>query len=170
MDCHALSRSFIMKSLRKLVLATALASAIGGLPMVASAAEVIVTYGEKAQKAIEKTYGVREKATLEDEIRTEISQHLGSRVARVEVTINDVVANRPTLKQMSDKPGLSFSSFGIGGADLSGKAFDAGGQLLADVSYDWYGDIHLASTTGVWSDAERAIERFTEKLARATGG
>jgi hypothetical protein len=156
--------------MHKILSATVLGAAMFVLPSIASAMEVVITYGEKAQKVIEKTYGVREKEVLESEIREEIVQHVGANVSRVEVIINDVVANRPTIKQMSDKPGLSFSSFGIGGADLTGKAFDASGRMLADVSYDWYGDIYMASTTWVWSDAERAIERFTEKLGRAVAG
>jgi hypothetical protein len=132
--------------------------------------QVNVTYGEKAEKAITKTYGERERATIQDMLRRNLTRALGSQAARVDVVVNDIVANRPTFKQLGDRPGLSFQSFGIGGADVSGKAYDAAGNLLGQVSYDWYGDILWADTSWTWTDADRALFRFSQRLAEVVPG
>lgn len=129
-----------------------------------------VTYGEKAEKAITKTYGERERVAIRDLLERNLTRELGSQAARVDVVINDVVANRPTFKQLGDRPGLSFQSFGIGGADVSGKAFDAAGNLIGEVSYDWYGDIYMADTAWTWTDADRALYQFSRRLAAVVPG
>lgn len=151
------------------------AMAAATLTMFASSAfadsvQVNVAYGTKAEKAISKTYGDRERDTIRDMLQTSLTRALGSQVARVDVTINDIVPNRPTFKQLGDRPGLSFQSYGIGGADMSGKAFDAAGNLLGEVTYDWYGDITWAETSWTWTDADRAIHQFSRQLARVVPG
>jgi hypothetical protein len=139
-------------------------------PVFADSLQVNVTYGEKAEKAIAKTYGERERATLGDMLTRNLTRELGTQAARVDVVVNDVVANRPTFKQLGDRPGLSFQSYGIGGADISGKAYDAAGNLLGQVSYDWYGDILWANTAWTWTDADRAMYQFSRRLAAAVPG
>jgi hypothetical protein len=132
--------------------------------------QVNISYAEKAEKAITKTYGERERETIRDLLIRNLTRELGNQAARVDVVINDVVPNRPTFKQLGDTPGLSFQSFGIGGADVSGKAYDAAGNLLGEVSYDWYGDILWADTAWTWTDADRALYQFSRRLARAVPG
>jgi hypothetical protein len=139
-------------------------------PAFADGLKVNVSFGEKAEKAITKTYGERERATITGLIERNLTRELGTQAARVDVVVNDVVANRPTFKQMGDRPGLSFQSFGIGGADISGKAYDMAGNLLGEVSYDWYGDILWADTSWTWTDAERAMYQFSRQLAAAVPG
>lgn len=139
-------------------------------PVLADSLQVNVTYGGKAEKAIEKTYGERERATLGNMLTRNLTRELGTQAARVEVVVNDVVPNRPTFKQLGDRPGLSFQSYGIGGADISGKAYDRAGNLLGQVNYDWYGDILWANTAWTWSDADRAMYQFSRRLAAAVRG
>ena len=132
--------------------------------------QINVTYGEKAEKAITKTYGERERVAIRDLLERNLTRELGNQAARVDVVINDVVANRPTFKQMGDRPGLSFQSFGIGGADVTGKAYDSAGNLIGEVSYDWYGDIMWADTSWTWTDADRALHQFSRRLAAVVPG
>ena len=132
--------------------------------------QINVSYGEKAEKAITKTYGERERGVVRTMLERNLTRALGNQAARVDVVVNDVVANRPTFKQMGDRPGLSFQSFGIGGADVSGKAYDAAGNLLGEVSYDWYGDIQWADTSWTWTDADRALYQFSRRLADVVPG
>ncbi len=136
----------------------------------ADALQVNVTYGEKAQTKFEKTYGVREKAVIQEMVEKSLRGRLGDQVARVDVVIHDLTANRPTFKELGDKPGLSMQSFGVGGADVSGKAYDAAGNLIGQASYEWTGDIIWADTAWIWSDADRTLSVFARRLAEAVPG
>lgn len=155
----------------KSVFATiAIVSSLMATSAFADGLQINVTYGTKAEKAITKTYGERERGAIRDLLERNLTRELGNQAARVDVVINDVVPNRPTFKQLGDQPGLSFQSFGIGGADVSGKAYDAAGNLLGEVSYDWYGDILWADTAWTWTDADRALYQFSRRLAAAVPG
>ncbi len=150
--------------------ATALISLMLAGSAVADGLQLNVTYAPKAEKAITGTYGERERGVIRDLLQRNLTRELGTQAARVDVVINDVVPNRPTFKQLGDKPGLSMQSFGIGGADITGKAFDAAGNLVGEVSYDWYGDILWADTAWTWTDADRALYQFSRRLAAAVPG
>jgi hypothetical protein len=150
--------------------ATFLAASMLASAALADGLVVNVTYGEKAEKAFTKTYGDREREVVRDLLTRNLNRSLGNQAARVDVVINDIVPNRPTFKQLGDRPGLSFQSFGIGGADVTGKAFDGAGNLLGEVSYDWYGDILWADTSWTWTDADRALYQFSRRLADVVPG
>ena len=136
----------------------------------AQALEVSVSYSDKAEKKMKETYGVREKAIIFDLVERNLKDNFGAKAARVEVVINDLTANRPTYKEMGDRPGLSMQSFGIGGADVSGKAYDAAGNLIGQVDYEWTGDILWAQGNWTWSDTDRTLSSFARKLAKAVPG
>jgi hypothetical protein len=150
--------------------ATFLAASMLASAALADGLVVNVTYGEKAEKAFTKTFGDREREVVRDLLTRNLNRSLGNQAARVDVVINDIVPNRPTFKQLGDRPGLSFQSFGIGGADVTGKAFDGAGNLLGEVSYDWYGDILWADTSWTWTDADRALYQFSRRLADVVPG
>ena len=150
--------------------ATTMLTAMLATSVFAEGMQLNVTYGTKAEKAITSTYGERERVVIRDLLHRNLSRALGSQAARVDVTINDVMPNRPTFKQMGDRPGLSFQSFGIGGAYVTGKAYDTSGNLVGEVSYDWYGDIHFADTAWTWTDTDRALYQFSRRLAEAVPG
>lgn len=155
---------------KSLVAVTLLAASLFGPAAFAEGLNVNVTYGAKAEKAMVETYGERERAVVQELLTRNLNRALGTQAARVDVTINNVVPNRPTFKQLGDRPGLSMQSFGIGGADVTGKAFDAAGNLLGEVTYDWYGDIFMADSSWTWTDADRALYQFSRRLAAAVPG
>lgn len=86
------------------------------------------------------------------------------------VTLEDARNNRPTFEQLSRQPSLSFRSFGTGGAELNGELLSASGDTLGTVSYRWFesniNQFGFHQANGVWSDANRAISRFSNKTAK----
>ena len=137
----------------------------------AAAADISVSYSEDFAEALEEDYGTREGERLTKTVRTDLEQALERRgvdVARIEVVIHDAKPNRPTMQQASDKPGLDMiRSVSIGGMDLSAKAFDGEGNLVAEMQYDWYqNNIRDVIGASTWWDAGRASDRFSRKLAR----
>jgi hypothetical protein len=122
------------------------------------------------QKKATKDYGVRDIERLSAELQKEVSRSLAqaSRYdgARVELTLMDVKPNRPTFKQMGDKPGLSMQSFGIGGAEIEGRIVAADGSVTP-ISYSWYEtDIRQSYGVTTWHDAQWTFDRFAGRLAR----
>lgn len=136
----------------------------------AAPATVTVAVAPDLQKTFDKTYGAREAAELTADLQTTVEKTLARAGAhdgaRIELTLTDVKPNRPTFKQLGDKPGLSMQSFGVGGAAIEGKIIAADGTETP-LSYRWYEtDIRQASYNWVWSDAEWTFDRFARKLAR----
>ncbi|MBN9480407.1 MAG: hypothetical protein J0I52_09235 [Bordetella sp.] len=86
--------------------------------------------------------------------------------ARVELVITDLKPNRPTMQQMSDKPGLdSMRSLSIGGAAVEGSVTMTSGEVQP-VRFDYYTPT-LADARGstTWTDAQRAYDRLARNLA-----
>ena len=145
------------------VLATASAAA-------AAPASVTVTIGPELQAKAAKTYGVRDVDRLAAELQKAVTRELARTGAydgaRIQLELTDAVPNRPTMKQMGDKPGLSFESLSVGGADINGQAVLPNGNLQP-ISYRWYEtDIRNARGTSTWHDAEWTFDRFAHRLAR----
>jgi hypothetical protein len=141
----------------------------------ASAAELNISYSEEFAEALEDDYGLREGEWLAKTVRKDLEQALernGADVARIEVVINDARPNRPTFKQLGDKPGLDMiRSISIGGMDLSAEAYDGAGNLVTEFQYDWYeNDIRDVIGASTWWDAGRASDRFSRKLAKQLPG
>ena len=145
-------------------------SALGlAAPAFAAEPEVTVSYGPQLQKKIEE-YGARDVDRLAEDLRLSVLKEAAASPAldgaRIALVLEDVVPNRPTMQQMSDKPGLSYESFGIGGASISGTVTTADGASRP-VSYRWYeSDIRWAWPAGTWRDAEQTFDRFARSLAR----
>lgn len=137
----------------------------------AAATEVTVTYSEDFAEDLTEDYGEREGSILTEDIIEDLNRAFGKAEispARVDVTINDAKPNRPTIEQTRNKPGLDmFRSRSLGGMDLTGVAYDADGNIVAEITYDWYEfDIRDSFGVGTWSDANRASRRFAKKLAK----
>ena len=82
----------------------------------------------------------------------------------LDLVIEDAVPNRPTMQQMSNKPGLSYQSFGVGGAMVGGVLTTTDGRQI-EVGYRWYEtDIRWAVSAGTWSDAQSTFDRFARRL------
>lgn len=142
----------------------------------ALATEVVVGYSQDFQEALEDDYGVREGTYLTESIKEDLMREFekaGIDVDHVTVTIERAVPNKPTMKQLGDKPGLDYgASVSIGGMELSATAFDASGAEMGSLTYDWFEtDIRYAGLT-TWHDARRAADRFASKFAKklAQGG
>lgn len=159
--------------MRTLALAAAaaltLAPAAIGAPL--PSGSVTVTIGAELQEKAVKAYGVRDVERLANELQRDVERELArtgglDEGARVELTLVDAKPNRPTFKQLSATPGLSFQSFGVGGATIEGRIVAANGAVTP-VGYSWYeSDIRQAAHHGTWTDAEWAIDRFASRLVR----
>jgi hypothetical protein len=113
---------------------------------------------------------VKEGAKLTKDIREDLEHELEKiryEPARIEVTILDAKPNRPTMGQLSNKPGLDMlRSKSVGGMELSGIAYDASGSAVAELQYDWFEtSIEDVMAMSVWGDANRASRKFARKLA-----
>jgi hypothetical protein len=83
------------------------------------------------------------------------------------VTIEDAKPNRPTFRQLSKEPALSYQSFGLGGAEISSELIDASGNSLGQANYEWFETfIQDARFGGTWSDADVAFRRYAKKLSK----
>ena len=86
----------------------------------------------------------------------------------LKLTLVDVQNNRPTIKQLGQKIGLSFKSIQLGGADFEGELFTKDGRSLGAMSYSYYERPFDGFTTNraTWTDTHKAIQRFSTKLAK----
>jgi hypothetical protein len=136
----------------------------------AAPASVSVTIGPDLQTKATKTLGVRDVDGLAAQLKATVEKRLAKTGAydgaRIELVLTDVQPNHPTFKQMSDTPGLSYESFGIGGAKIEGRAIASGGAITP-IRYKYYeSDIRWARRGGTWADAEGAFDRFAYDLGR----
>jgi hypothetical protein len=156
-------------TMRILAIAAAalLASATAAL---AAPASVSVTVGPKLQAKAVKTLGVREVNDLAARLQTAVARRLAKTGAydgaRIELVLADAQPNHPTFKQLGDTPGLSYQSFGIGGAEIQGRAVAADGTVTP-IGYKYYeSDIRWARRGGTWADADQAIDGIAYQLGR----
>lgn len=150
---------------------TLLAAAALALAPLAGATTVNVSFSEDFAEKLTEDYGEREGEKLVEEITEDLTKQFekqGLEVARVDVTILDAKPNRPTLKQLGDRPGLDgFRSISVGGMSVEGMAYDAEGNTIGSTSYRWFEtDIRDARGAGMWSDARRASDRFARRFAK----
>lgn len=136
----------------------------------AETSNVQVVLSPELQKKATEEYGLKDVQRLADDLRKDAARELdrsGVLVGgRLELTLVDVKPNRPTFKQLGDKPGLSIESFGIGGASIEGRAVSMDGTVTP-VRYQWYEtDIRQSRYSSTWSDAQYAIDRFASGLTR----
>lgn len=159
--------------MRPVFLATLATLALAGSASAAeplSTTSVEVKVSPELQKKAAEEYGLRDVQRLADDLRKDVERELDRTGVlaggRVELTLVDARPNRPTFKQLGDRPGLSFESFGTGGATIEGQAISVDGHVTP-VRYRWYeSDIRQAKLTTTWSDAGRAIDRFAFQLGR----
>jgi len=136
-----------------------------------------LTIDAALQKKFEDDYGSREIATLQSTLTSALTRELrqaGGAVSEsgpitIETTLVDVKPSKPTLEQVRHKPGLDqFQSVSLGGAELRARILAADGRVLNEVNYDWYEtDLLNMPALTTWSDADRAIRRFADKVAEA---
>lgn len=152
----------------------ALAIAMIAAAPVAFAGETRIAFSEAMTEDLAKTYGEREADTLKRDLQRALDRAMARKgvslgAMTVEATIVDAKPNKPTLRQLSDKPGLDyFQSISLGGADLKARILDADGKLVREVRYSWYEhDIRLVVGSSTWTDAHRAMRRFATEVVEA---
>lgn len=86
----------------------------------------------------------------------------------LKLTLVDVRPNRPTQKQLSKQPGLSFNSFGNGGAEIEGELFAADGSSLGIISYGYFDTFldEFDRNSAMWTEARRVMQRFSRRVAK----
>jgi hypothetical protein len=148
--------------------ASALAAILMAMP--AAALTVDAKVSTEFQKKLDDDIGVREARVLTDALTNKVSNIFTSRginAERVVVTIEDARPNRPTFEQVSSKPGLDgMRSISLGGARVTGIAYDAAGKEIGTFDYRWY-ESDLSNTIGstTWTDARTAFDRFSRRFA-----
>lgn len=150
--------------LAPLTAALALAGAAAAQP-----SAVVVTVSPDFAKTAEEL-GQRDVQQQVDDLTRKVERVLTDRHAldgaRIELVITDLKPNRPTMQQISDKPGLDpIRSISIGGAAIEGTVTMANGQVQP-VKYDYYSST-LADVRGytTWQDASTAYDRLARNLA-----
>lgn len=121
-------------------------------------------------------YGDREIEYLLEDMQEELIRDFTKRgltlsdtaPTLLRVTIDEVKPNRPTFNQLSIDPSLSFSSIGIGGADVFAEVISADGTVVGTAEYDYYSNFNDGTIfgSGIWTDTERAFSRFSKRLSK----
>jgi len=121
-------------------------------------------------------YGQRELDELASRMERKLTSQLekrgfavsGQAATVLNVVITDADPSSPTFEQMSKNVSLSSRSFALGGAKFE-ASLTINGQPAGDLSYSWYeSDIrHASYGGGIWTDANRAIDRFAKKTAKS---
>lgn len=141
-----------------------------GAPL-AGATDINIAYSGTFEDKLAEEIGEREGEYLAQEVREDLQRALdkaGLSPARIDVIILDAEPNKPTFKQLGDRPGLDFArSISLGGASYQGVAYDAEGREIARIEYKWYEhDLRNVLGSSTWRDANRASERFSRKFIR----
>ena len=154
--------------LSTVVATSALAFGVHAAPL-GPVAAINVTIGPELQ-AQAKTYGQKDLDGLAVELRESVQQALersgglSASGGSLDLVIEDAIPNRPTMRQMSLKPGLSYESFGIGGARITGVLTTADGRQIP-LAYRWYEtDITWSQAASTWMDAENTFDRFARRV------
>ena len=144
--------------------------AVGAAPVMAEPASISVTLRSDMREKAEEL-GQREVQAQADRlaevVRRALARDGALDGAHIELVLTDLRPNRPTFRQMADRPGLDgLRSRSIGGAAIEGRITTADGRT-EPVKYDWFSS-SLADVWGVgaWQDADRAYHRLAGNLAR----
>lgn len=134
-----------------------------------------VSYSPAFQTALNDDIGVREGEYLRQTVTREIERAIARRNvaatgARIDVVIEDAQPNRFTMQQLRSRPDVdSMRSVSVGGAELRAVLRDANGAVLTEVTHRRYTsslrDLYFEPLT--WTDANRTIRQFAEKVADA---
>jgi hypothetical protein len=148
----------------------ALLAALAAAPARADPASVQVTISPQLQRQAEQSLGVKDIQDLAVELQHKVIKSVAEthvlEGARVELVLVDAKPNHPTMQQMSRTPGLSPTSFGLGGATIEGRAIAIDGAVTP-LRYRWYEtDLRLAQADTTWADASIAIQQFATRLSR----
>lgn len=150
-------------------LAALAASSVMAAPL-STVGSVEVSISPELQKKAADDLGVRDVDRLAAELRRDVTRELERTGVlaggRMQLVLTDVRPNRPTFRQLGNQPGLSYESYGIGGATIDGQAISVTGEVTP-IHFQWYdSDIRQAWTKSTWSDANYAFHRFAYRYGR----
>ena len=120
-------------------------------------------------------YGQRAIDYLLEDVMDELAEDMADADVEVSdtaqytlrVTLEMAKPNRPTFAQLSHEPGLSYQSYGTGGAEISAEILDASGAVIGTMEYDHYSTFtDRYFKPGTWTDAKLAISRFSKKTVK----
>lgn len=158
-------------------IATVAISALAGLALATPAFAVTVEAktSPEFQEKLKDDLGVREEKILTEALTKKVTKIFTDRnvkADRIVVTIEDAKPNHPTWEQASNKPGLdTFRSISVGGARVTGIAYDASGAELGTFDYKWYeNDLRNVIPAATWSDAHTTFDRFARRFAQKLQG
>lgn len=103
---------------------------------------------------------------LADVVQRALANDADLHGATIDLVLTDLKPNRPTMEQLTQRPGLDgIRSVSIGGAAVEGRITMADGSVQP-VRYDWYTNT-IADVQGytTWYDANRAYQRLARNLA-----
>ncbi len=134
-----------------------------------------VSYSPEFQTELEDELGIREGEYLREEISQAIDRAIARRNApaaqiRIEVVIEDAQPNRFTMHQLRRRPDVdAMRSVSVGGAELRAVLRGVDGAVLSEVQHRRYSDSlrDLFFEPLTWTDANRTIRQFAEKVADA---
>jgi predicted secreted protein len=134
-----------------------------------------ISYSPEFQTELEDELGVREGEYLQRAVTQAVERAIARRnvagaPVRIEVTIQDAQPNRFTMQQLRDRPSIDpIRSVSVGGADLREVLRGADGAVLAEVEHRRYTSSlrELFYEPLTWTDAQRTIRQFAEKVADA---
>jgi hypothetical protein len=157
--------------LRLALIAAAITLPAAAQAQVPAVSRVEVTIGpDLAAKA--DNLGAREFDYLTRDLKRAVERRLDKSGGltgsggELRLVIDDAVPNRPTMQQLSSKPGLSMESFGNGGARISGEYIAADGARTP-VQYRWYeNDIWRAPYRSTWADASFAFDGLARRIEK----
>lgn len=137
-----------------------------------------VGFSSQFERSLDLKLGRREGGYLQDQVDHALRRALAraglsvdaNAPVTIETTIVDAEPNHPTFKQLGDHVGLSMiDSISVGGAELHALIRGRDGQVLAEVSHREYSNslADVLPFATEWFDANRAIQQFAVKVARA---
>jgi hypothetical protein len=88
--------------------------------------------------------------------------------AKLEITLVEITPNRPTLAAMTKRSGLSYQSFGIGGAELDARFVAQDGTDIGSMHFRWRQTQldQFSQGQSTWYDAKQGFLKFANRLVK----
>lgn len=152
--------------MRKLAFLAPLVATLALATVAQAQSRVTVTVAPSFSSQVQKL-GDREVNEQIANLQSTVEQALDQRYpgATANLVLKDLKPNRPTMKQVTDSPGLDpIRSVSIGGAAVEGEIITADGQRRP-VNFSYFTpDLRDVWGYSVWRDADRAFERLGARI------
>lgn len=138
-------------------------------PAIAAPSTISVAFDPSLSRS-DSVIGQPEIAEITQRIRETVSRRLAREqiaFTSLNIWVVNLKPNRPTMTQMRLNPGLSYSSYGLGGAQFQAQMTLADGRVIRVESQHFGHDILMAQTFTTWTDADKAIDWLADELFKA---